>query len=69
MIRIVCSNPSCPAPNRTFTWNERPDLGAEGRLSKEEEPSVISFVVECPFGHPNKIWVKNVRKSKIVRKF
>jgi hypothetical protein len=67
MISIVCSNPECPAPNRKFLWDECPHLGAKGKLVKPGEPGAVSFVVECPYGHPNKIWVKDLQTIEIDR--
>ncbi len=58
MLRIQCINPSCTAPNRIFTWNERPHLQTEGRLAQEEDDDAVSFVVQCKHcGTKNKIWV------------
>lgn len=58
MLRIQCINPKCTAPERIFTWNERPHLQAEGRLAQEGDDGAVSFVVQCKHcGTKNKIYV------------
>lgn len=58
MLKIKCCNDKCPAPDRIFTWNERPHLLAEGRLAQECDDDAVSFVVQCKYcGAKNKIYV------------
>lgn len=58
MLRIQCINPKCTAPERIFTWNERPHLQAEGRLAQEGDDGAVSFVVQCKHcGTKNEIYV------------
>jgi hypothetical protein len=58
MLRIKCYNPNCTAPDRIFTWNERPHLLAEGCLAQEGDDGAVSFVVQCKHcGTKNKVWV------------
>ena len=69
MLKILCINEKCTAPDRVFSWNERPHLEADGKLAKEGDEGAVSFVVPCKYcGTKNKIWVTKVRKTeKITR--
>lgn len=65
MLKILCINEKCTAPNRIFLWNERPHLEADGRLAEEGDENAVSFVVPCKYcGTRNKIWVTKVRKTE-----
>ena len=65
MLKILCCNEKCTAPDRIFSWNERPYLEAEGKLAKEGDEGAVSFVVPCKYcGTKNKIWVTKVRKTE-----
>jgi hypothetical protein len=65
MLKILCSNEKCTAPDRIFLWNERSHLEADGKLAKEGDEGAVSFVVPCKYcGTRNKIWVTKVRKTE-----
>jgi hypothetical protein len=69
MLKILCCNEKCKAPDRKFSWNEGPHLETEGRLAKEGDEGAVSFVVLCPScGTKNKIWVTKVRKIEVTKK-
>ena len=69
MLKILCSNEKCTAPDRIFLWNERPNLEAEGKLAKEGDEGAVSFIVPCKYcGTRNKIWVTKVREIKVTRR-
>lgn len=64
MLKILCYNEKCTAPDRIFTWNERTHLEAEGKLVKEGDEGAVSFVVLCKYcGTKNKICVTKVREE------
>jgi len=64
MLKILCVNEKCTAPNRIFLWNERPYLEADGKLAEEGDEDAVSFVVPCKnCGTKNKIWVTKVREE------
>jgi hypothetical protein len=67
MIRIICSNPACPAPDHTFLWDERPHLGERGQLAEQGEEGAVSFMAECPYGHQTKIWLKDIKTEEVVK--
>ena len=65
MLKILCSNEKCTAPDRIFLWNERPHLEAGGKLAKEGDEGAVSFIVPCKYcGTRNKIWVTKLRKTE-----
>ena len=65
MLKILCCNEKCKAPDRIFRWNERPHLEADGRLAKEGDEGAVSFIVPCKYcGTRNKIWVTKLRKTE-----
>jgi hypothetical protein len=65
MLKILCVNEKCTAPNRIFLWNERPHLEAEGKLAEEGDEDAVSFIVSCKYcGARNKIWVTKLRKTE-----
>jgi hypothetical protein len=69
MLRIQCLNPNCTAPDRIFTWNERPHLLAEGKLAQEGDDGAVSFVVQCKHcGTKNKIYVTKLKTEDATRK-
>ena len=69
MLRILCINPNCTAPDRIFTWNERPHLQAEGKLAQEGDDDAVSFVVQCKYcGTKNKIYVTKLKTEDATRK-
>jgi hypothetical protein len=64
MLKILCCNEKCTAPDRIFLWNERPYLEADGKLAKEGDKGAVSFIVPCKYcGTRNKIWVTKLRKT------
>ena len=68
MLKILCCNEKCTAPDRIFTWNERPHLEAEGKLAEVGDEGAVSFVVLCKYcGTKNKIWVTKIRKTEVTR--
>ena len=68
MLKIRCCNDKCPAPDRIFTWNERPHLMTEGRLAQEGDDDAVSFVVQCKHcGTKNKIWVTKLLTKDATR--
>ena len=68
MLKILCCNEKCTAPDRIFLWNERPNLEVDGKLAKEGNEGAVSFVVPCKYcGTKNKIWVTKVREIKVTR--
>jgi hypothetical protein len=68
MIRIRCINPNCTAPDRIFSWNERPHLQADGRLARKGDDGAVSFVERCPFcATKNKFYVIKVQKKTVTR--
>jgi len=65
MLKILCCNEKCTAPDRIFLWNECPHLEADGKLSKEGDEGAVSFVAACKYcGTRNKIWVTKLRKTE-----
>ena len=65
MLKILCCNEKCTAPDRIFLWNERPYLEADGKLAKESDEGTVSFIVPCKYcGTRNKIWVTKLRKTE-----
>jgi hypothetical protein len=68
MLKILCCNAMCTAPERTFEWDEKDDLQAGGRLAEKGDEDAVSFVRTCPYcGTKNKIWVTKVKASDVPR--
>lgn len=68
MLKILCCNEKCTAPDRIFPWNERPHLEAEGKLAEVGDEGAVSFVVLCKYcGAKNKIWVTKAREILVER--
>lgn len=62
MLKILCRNDECTAPNHIFQWDERPHLEEDGKLAKEGDKGAVPFVVNCTScGTKNKIWVTKVK--------
>lgn len=67
MLKILCCNEKCTAPDHIFSWNERPYLEAKGKLAREEDDGAVSFIVPCNFCRTrNKIWVTKVRETDAI---
>jgi hypothetical protein len=49
MLKILCCNEKCTAPDRIFQWDERPHLLADGKLAKKGDGGAVSFVERCPY--------------------
>jgi hypothetical protein len=68
MLKILCCNEVCTAPDRIFQWDEQIHLQSDGKLAKEGDDGAVSFVERCPScGTRNKFYVTKLQKKIVTR--